>query len=644
MTRVALNGLLQRKLRALLTALAVMLGVAMVSGTFMLTDSIEKAFTSIFNSGYAETDVVVSGRPLVEGASSGAPIVPERVLADVRALPGVAAAGGSLMDLKSNSNSAKLLGRDGKPISTGDSPNLGLGMDPKQPQFTPMELSDGDWPVGAGQIVIDAATAGSENFSVGDKIRVAAGGSISDYTVTGIATLGDAESLGGATIGVFDVAVAQDLFNKHGYDTISITARDGTSPAQLMKQIRPVLPANVKAETSAARAAADSKEVTTFISYLRYALLAFGGIALFVGGFVIFNTLTITIAQRTRELATLRTLGASRRQVMRSVVVETAAIGALASLGGLALGYGLSRGLSSVFGALGLSLPEATTVIQARTIVLSLVIGVGITLLAGVLPAFRATRIAPINAVREGATAASGRPSRLSLPFAVVVLSIACLALGYGLFAAIADQHQAADDRRRLHRRLRRCGSDQPPSSAAARNRAGLSRTPTGRRSRTARHSERDPQPQPHRRDRRRPHGRLDAGHHRRRARPGLAKLVHQHRGAAGHGRVRRHLRERVRHAAADGRQADWQDPGSRKLERTQRQGEGRQLRRIRHRRRAEHRSVLLLPLQEPARGRPDRGPVGRRRHRQEVLCRGARASRSVAQSRCSPPQASGST
>ena len=438
MTRVALKGLLQRKLRALLTALAVMLGVAMVSGTFMLTDSIEKAFTSIFNSGYAETDVVVSGRPLVEGASSGAPIVPERVLADVRALPGVAAAGGSLMDLKSNSNSAKLLGRDGKPISSGDSPNLGLGMDPKQPQFTPMELSEGDWPVGAGQIVIDAATAGSENFSVGDKIRVAAGGSISDYTVTGIATLGDAESLGGATIGVFDVAVAQDLFNKHGYDTISVTARDGTSPAQLMKQIRPVLPANVKAETSAARAAADSKEVTTFISYLRYALLAFGGIALFVGGFVIFNTLTITIAQRTRELATLRTLGASRRQVMRSVIVETAAIGALASLGGLALGYGLSRGLSSVFGALGLSLPEATTVIQARTIVLSLVIGVGITLLAGVLPAFRATRIAPINAVREGATAASGRPSRLSLPFAVVVLSIACLALGYGLFAAIA--------------------------------------------------------------------------------------------------------------------------------------------------------------------------------------------------------------
>ncbi len=438
MIRVALKGLLQRKLRGVLTALAVMLGVAMVSGTFRLTDSIEKAFTSIFTRSYADTDVVISGRPLVEGASSGSPTVPESVLADVRSLPGVKAAAGSLMDLESNSNSAKLIGRDGKPITTGDSPSLGLGMDPSQPQFTPMDLTEGDWPVGAGQTVIDAATADRENFGVGDKVGVAAGGEVKDYTITGVASFGDVESLGGATIAVFDLPVAQQLFDKQGYDSISVTAADGTSPAELMRQIRPTLPASVKVETSAARAAADSKEVTTFISYLRYALLAFGGIALFVGGFVIFNTLSITIAQRTRELATLRTLGASRRQVMGSVIVETAAIGTLASLGGLALGYALSRGLSSVFSALGLALPQATTVIQARTVIVSLAIGIGITLLAGVLPAFRATRIAPINAVREGATAGSTRPGRLSLPVAVVGLSLAAVMLGYGLFADVA--------------------------------------------------------------------------------------------------------------------------------------------------------------------------------------------------------------
>ena len=277
MTRVALKGLLQRKLRGILTALAVMLGVAMVSGTFMLTDSIEKAFTSIFNSGYAEADVVISGRPLVEGASSGSPVVPERVLSDVRSMPDVEAAAGTLMDLESNSNNAKLIGRDGRPITTGDSPSLGLGMDPTQPQFTPMQLSEGDWPVGSGKIVIDAATAKSAGFEAGETIGVAAGGVVSDYQITGIATFGDVESLGGATIGVFDVAVARELFNKDGYDSISVTGRDGVSTTRLLQEIRPLLPGDVKVETSAARAAADSKEVTTFISYLRYALLAFGG-------------------------------------------------------------------------------------------------------------------------------------------------------------------------------------------------------------------------------------------------------------------------------------------------------------------------------------------------------------------------------
>jgi putative ABC transport system permease protein len=437
-SRVALKGLLQRKLRGILTALAVMLGVAMVSGTFMLTDSIEKAFTSIFNSGYAEADVVISGKPLVEGASSGSPVVPERVLSDVRSLPDVEAAAGGLMDLESNSNNAKLIGKDGRPITTGDSPSLGIGVDPTEPQLTPMQLSEGDWPAGPGKIVIDAATAGSAGFEVGEPIGVAAGGVISDYQITGIATFGDVESLGGATIGVFDVAVAKQLFNKDGYDSISVTGRDGVSTTELLHEIRPLLPDDVKVETSAARAAADSKEVTTFISYLRYALLAFGGIALFVGGFVIFNTLSITIAQRTRELATLRTLGASRRQVMGSVVIETAAIGTLASLGGLVLGYGLSRGLSNVFSSLGLALPEATTVVKTRTIFISLIIGIGITLLAGVLPAFRATRIAPINAVREGATATGGSASQLSLPFAVVAISLAAAALGVGLFADVA--------------------------------------------------------------------------------------------------------------------------------------------------------------------------------------------------------------
>src|ERR1700754_78075 len=193
MTLVALQGLLQRKLRALLTALAVVLGVAMMSGTFMLTDSIEKAFDSIFTSSYAETDAVISGKPVVEGSSSGNPTVSPALLARVRALPGVEAAAGSLVDLQHGSNSAKLLDRNGKAISTAGSPTLGVGIDPDQPRFNPLKLTNGAWPHGSAEVVIDAATAKSHRFAVGDRIRIVASGPVTPFRVSGIAKYGSVE-------------------------------------------------------------------------------------------------------------------------------------------------------------------------------------------------------------------------------------------------------------------------------------------------------------------------------------------------------------------------------------------------------------------------------------------------------------------
>src|SRR5262249_6694847 len=207
-----------------------------------------------------------------------------------------------------------------------------------------------------------------------------------------------------------------------------------TAIEQLMGQRRPLLPATAQVTSASARAASDSKEVSTFISYLRYALLAFGGIALFVGAFVIFNTLSITVAQRTREFATLRTLGGSRRQVLRSVILETAVIGVLASLTGLAVGFGLAKELSALFSALGLGMPEAGTGVAERTIVISLTVGTLITLAAGLVPAIRATRVPPISAVQEGATTPPSRAGRRALPIAMVVLGVASATLGYGLF------------------------------------------------------------------------------------------------------------------------------------------------------------------------------------------------------------------
>ena len=435
MIRVALKGLIQRKLRALLTALAVVLGVAMISGTFMLTDSIEKAFNSIFTSSYSQTDAVVSGKPIVEGSSSGNPTVPQSLLPRIRRLPGVEAAAGSIADLQSQANTAHLLGADGKPIETGGAPALGFGIDPIQPRFTPLKLKSGDWARGPHEVVIDAATAEDQDLAVGDTIGVAAAGPTERFRIAGIVGFGNVDSLGGATIAAFDLPTAQRVLRKHGYDSISVAARHGTSVELLTSQLRPLLPPTAQVTSASARAASDSKEVSTFISYLRYALLAFGGIALFVGAFVIFNTLSITVAQRTREFATLRTLGASRRQVLRSVLVETVVIGVLASLTGLALGFALAKELSALFGALGLGMPQAGTVVAERTVVISLSVGTLITLAAGLVPAVRATRVPPISAVREGATTTLSRAGRHAGLAAVAVLGLASSALAYGLFA-----------------------------------------------------------------------------------------------------------------------------------------------------------------------------------------------------------------
>jgi putative ABC transport system permease protein len=444
MTLVALKGLLQRKLRALLTALAVVLGVAMVSGTLMLTDSIQNAFDSIFTDSYAQTDAVVSGKPIVEGATSGAPLVSPELLPAIRALPGVQAAAGSIVDLQSSANTTKLIGRDGEALGAANQPALGFGVDPSQPRFIPLDLTDGTWADEDGEVVIDAATAKDGPYAVGDRIGVSASGPTEQFRVSGIARYGNVDSLGGATIAVFDLPTAQRLLRKDGWDSISVAAREGTSVEELTAEIRRVLPAGTQVKTAGARAAADSAEVNEFLGFLRYALLAFGGIALFVGAFVIFNTLSITVAQRTREFATLRTIGASRRQVLRSVILETLVIGVLASLAGLALGYGLATQLGALFGALGLAMPEAGTVLAVSTVVTSLAVGTLITLVAGLVPAVRATRVPPIASVREGSTPPPSRLGRLAGPVSPVVLGLALAVLGYGLFGDVSVQGRLA--------------------------------------------------------------------------------------------------------------------------------------------------------------------------------------------------------
>src|SRR5918992_5817253 len=212
MIAVALKGLAGRKIRALLTAFAVVIGVTMVSGTFVLTDTIQKGFDGIFGASYEQTDAVIAGKEIVEGSQSGAATVPESLLAEVRALPEVAVAGGTITPIESNS--AEIFGRDGKPIGTAGAPQFGLGNDASLPQFSPLRLTTGRWPEGPQQVALDAGTAARENFKVGDTVAVSTLGAKRRYEVTGIATFGKVNSLGSATMAIWDLPTAQTLLDK----------------------------------------------------------------------------------------------------------------------------------------------------------------------------------------------------------------------------------------------------------------------------------------------------------------------------------------------------------------------------------------------------------------------------------------------
>jgi putative ABC transport system permease protein len=433
---VALRGLAGRKLRAALTAIAIVLGVAMVSGSYVLTDTIDKAFNAIFVESYAGTDAVVSGKGAeisFEGETAQAPPIPEDVLAQVRAVDGVEVATGSVGDTRT-----KLLRPDSEAVDTGGAPAFAFGLDtaPEYARFNPLNLVDGRWPSGANEVAIDEGVADGESFAIGDRIGVAAIGPAREFEIVGIAKYGGLSSIGGATFAIFDIPTAQVLLGKRGQlDTVQAAAEAGLTPEELVRRIDAELGPSVTVRSGTEQASEDSAEIATFTKIIRYFLLTFAGVALFVGAFVIFNTLSITVAQRTREFATLRTIGASRRQVLTSVIVEALVIGLLASIAGLFAGLGLAVGLNALFVALNLDLPQTETVFATRTVVVSLLVGTGVTLFAGLAPALRATRVPPIAAVREGATIPRSALSRYVPFIAAATVLLAVLSLAYGMLA-----------------------------------------------------------------------------------------------------------------------------------------------------------------------------------------------------------------
>ncbi|HYH90703.1 MAG TPA: ABC transporter permease, partial [Solirubrobacteraceae bacterium] len=413
MTRVALKGMASRPLRTFLTTLAIVLGVGMVSAAFTLTDTMRGAADSLSSAAYDGTDGVVSARTAfaIDSASDFAvqkPTVDAGLLETVRAVPQVGAAVGDISD------QAQIIGRDGEPV--GDGPYFGSGFDSRTPgaeKLTAFRLQGGRWATGPGEVVIDATTAEKQNYGVGDRVRISTRGQASAFHVVGVARFGTVKSLGTATAAVFDLATAQHLFKKDGrYDSILVAGRSGTAAADVRSAVAATVGRTAQVQTAAAHDRFTLDGLKMFIGIIKTVLLVFGGVAILVGAFTIFNTLSITVAQRTREFAMLRMVGAARRQVLGSVLIEALALGLGASIVGIGAGFGLAAGLNAVFGAMDLDLPASGTVFEARTAIVALLVGTLVTLAAGVLPARRATKIAPVSALRD----ADPTARRLRLP------------------------------------------------------------------------------------------------------------------------------------------------------------------------------------------------------------------------------------
>jgi putative ABC transport system permease protein len=396
MLALVLRGFAQRKLRVILTGIAIALGVALMAGTYVLTDTINQSFAGIFQTANRRNDVVVSPAQSL-GSQTRAQVSPitEQMLAQVRSTPGVAEAAGGIF------TPVTFLDVRHRRLTTGGAPAFVASELPKRFQsFSPVQ---GRFPTKADEVAIDQASAERSHLKLGERMIVAGSAPAHSYTIVGIAKFAGGQSFGGASAAIVTPEEAQRVIGERGrYDQIDVAAAPGVTPGELRARIRSVLPHTVAVRTGSEQAAKDTSDLEENLSFLRTFLLVFAYVALFVGAFIIFNTFSITVAQRTREFGLLRTLGASRRQVMQSVVFEGLLLGVGGAVIGLLGGIALAPALDQLFKSFGADLPDNGTVLQTRTIVVSLFVGVSVTVLAGLAPAVRATRVPPLSAMREG--------------------------------------------------------------------------------------------------------------------------------------------------------------------------------------------------------------------------------------------------
>ena len=432
------QGLIAHRFRLFATALAVTLGVAFTAGTFVLTDTVTKTFDNLFGDVYANTDAVVRGVSQFEGPENmGAqrPRIPATLVDVVRGVPGVEAAEGRSLGY------ARIVDEQGKALGNpaNGAPTLGYGWSTNE-QLNPFEIKTGRAPQRSDEVVIDAKSSKDADLAIGDRTTVLVQGPPRQVVIVGTVTFGGMDSPGGATVVAFQEEVAQALIGEPGkYDEIAVVAAKGSSQQEVTKRIAAVLPKGTEALTGAAVTKENQDTAREMMAFFTTFMLIFAVVALLVGAFMIFNTFSITVAQRTRENGLLRALGASRRQIMGSVLIEAFVIGLLASILGIAAGLGVAAGLKRLLTALGSEIPATTLVFSTRTVVVSLVAGIGVTMFAALSPARKAAKVAPVAAMQAHIIGSVGYGSKERVIVGFVVLTGGVAALLTGLFAGVSN-------------------------------------------------------------------------------------------------------------------------------------------------------------------------------------------------------------
>ncbi len=431
MFRTTLKTLSARKLRLFTTSFAVLLGVAFMAGTLVLTDTIGKTFDKLFADANKGTDAYVRAEAAFDSEWFGdqRPRLDSTLVDEINHVDGVSIAEGTVEAY------AQLVDKAGKPIGN---PNMGAPVVGavwlSNDDLNPFDLKSGRAPQSDNEVVIDKASADSGDFVVGDSTTVLTQTGPQQVTIVGIATYGDTDSPGGASFTMFTPAAAQAYLTQPGkIDAIRIVADPGVSETQLVERISQIAPKGTEVLTGTEITKEDQASIKEDMSFFNVFLMVFAVIALFVGSFIIYNSFSILVAQRTKEMALMRAIGASRRQVTRSVLLEAGVVGLIASALGLAAGVGVASGLKMLLSGLGIDIPAGGIVLTSKTVIVSTIAGLGVSIVSAVFPARRAAKVPPIAAMREVAVDKSSR-SRRRVVNGSIITGLGALAMGAGLF------------------------------------------------------------------------------------------------------------------------------------------------------------------------------------------------------------------